>query len=552
MASAYVLSPLPLGTDGPCASCADGKEEISAVLREEVGRRSLTFALSYPWDAASTISLPLSDLPLLTAREVQQLQLSGRSKGRCCALGGLLSSSELPTSLSGLYVPGSFLLSFAGGLAALPAEVAARKLRLVLQGKEVYASSFVPLERVAGEAAAAAIAAAKRSKGKAQADPDGAVEKAWEPPLCSLWLLLRLLGGKGGFGALLKKQRRKKRANFSIDACRDLTGRRIRQAQVVTRIKTWMEKKRKEDALIAVLTQGNTEEKLPEVAPSVSLDASFISQQIAHVSEMPDLVARGLKQQVALREKHEAEKRIHMAAPQNRALYAQLRDAVELDSDDDQWSDIEADDEPSSSDQDNTSSNNASVSSSSSSSSASSRNRSALGGAAESSSSRAAAWPSSSSSGSNTSSSSSSSTSRNPSKPSTSKAAKVDAAAQALMQQLEEMRLKAASQEAAERSKRAEAEAERARAAAAAEKAAAEAAERIAREARALDVSHFSSAEELAKAVDEAVVKEKLKQLGWKCGGRPEERAARLMHLKTVDLANVPKALLARQPARKA
>ncbi|KAL8454808.1 hypothetical protein Emed_000059 [Eimeria media] len=545
MASAGVLGPLPLRSDGPCLSCADVREETSAVER-----RSLTFVLNFPWGSASAFSLPLSELPLLTAREVQQLSFADpRHEGTCCSLLGLLPSSELPTCSSGLYVPGSFLLSFAGGLAALPAEVVSQKLRLVLQGKEVHASSFVPLERVAGEAAAAAIAAAKSSRTGAQAYSDAAGEEALEPPLCSLWLLLRLPGGKGGFGALLKKQRRTKRANFSIDACRDLTGRRIRQAQVVTRIKTWMEKKRKEDALIAVLTQGNTEQKLPEAAPSVSLDASFISQQIAHVSEMPDLVARGLKQQMALQEKHEAEQRMRKAAPQNRALYAQLREAVELDSDDDQWSDIEADEEPSSSDQDTNSSHSASDSSSSSSSS--SRNRMALSGMGESSSSSAAALPSISSSGSN-STSSSSSASRGPSMQSTSKAAKADAAAQALMQQLEHMRLKAASQEAAERSKRAEAEAERARAAAAAEKAAAEAAERIAREAQALDVSKFNSAEELANAVDEAVVKEKLKQLGWKCGGRPEERAARLMHLKTVDLANVPKALLARQPARKA
>ncbi|KAL8455237.1 hypothetical protein Emag_000940 [Eimeria magna] len=546
MASAGVLGPLPLRSDGPCIPCADEREETSAVLGE-IERRSLTFVLNFPWGSASAFSLPLSELPILTAREVQRLSSADGHKDTCCALGGLLPSSELPTCSSGLYVPGSFLLSFAGGLAALPPEVASQKLRLVLHGKEVHASSFVPLERVAGEAATAAIAALRSSRAGAQAKSDAAAEKALEPPLCSLWLLLRLPGGKGGFGALLKKQRRTKRANFSIDACRDLTGRRIRQAQVVTRIKTWMEKKRKEDALIAVLTQGNTEQKLPEAAPSVSLDASFISQQIAHVSEMPDLVARGLKQQMVLREKREAEQRIRTAAPQNRALYAQLREAVELDSDDDQWSDIEADEEPSSSDQDAASSHSAS----SSSSSASSRNRTALSGAVESITSSAAAGPPiSSSDSSNTSSSSSAS--RNPSKQSTSKAAKVDAAAQALMQQLEHMRLKAASQEAAERSKRAEAEAERARAAAAAEKAAAEAAEKIAREARALDVSQFSSAEELARAVDEAVVKEKLKQLGWKCGGRPEERAARLMHLKTVDLANVPKALLARQPARKA
>jgi len=62
---------------------------------------------------------------------------------------------------------------------------------------------------------------------------------------CMIRVLFRLLGGKGGFGALLRKQtnsRGKKTKNF--DACRDLTGRRLRHSTAVDRIKEWMAKKR--------------------------------------------------------------------------------------------------------------------------------------------------------------------------------------------------------------------------------------------------------------------------------------------------------------------
>ena len=72
------------------------------------------------------------------------------------------------------------------------------------------------------------------------------------------------------------------------------------------------------------------------------------------------------------------------------------------------------------------------------------------------------------------------------------------------MQQLEQMRLKAAAALEEELQREAEAAAEAARAAALAEKAAAKIAEKVAREAQQLDVSRFNTAEELAKAVDAA------------------------------------------------
>jgi len=58
---------------------------------------------------------------------------------------------------------------------------------------------------------------------------------------CSLSLNVRLVGGKGGFGALLRgagaKAGAKKTTNY--DDCRDLTGRRIRHVKNEKKLSEW-------------------------------------------------------------------------------------------------------------------------------------------------------------------------------------------------------------------------------------------------------------------------------------------------------------------------
>lgn len=58
-------------------------------------------------------------------------------------------------------------------------------------------------------------------------------------PSCTL--LLRLRGGKGGFGSLLRgaatKAGQKKTSNF--DACRDMSGRRLRHVNAEKKLKEW-------------------------------------------------------------------------------------------------------------------------------------------------------------------------------------------------------------------------------------------------------------------------------------------------------------------------
>lgn len=55
----------------------------------------------------------------------------------------------------------------------------------------------------------------------------------------SLQLLLRLRGGKGGFGALLRGQGRDGNITTNYDACRDLQGRRLRHQKAERQLEEW-------------------------------------------------------------------------------------------------------------------------------------------------------------------------------------------------------------------------------------------------------------------------------------------------------------------------
>ena len=54
-------------------------------------------------------------------------------------------------------------------------------------------------------------------------------------------LLLRLCGGKGGFGALLRGQGRDGKITDNFDAMRDLSGRRIRHVEAEKKLQEWQQ-----------------------------------------------------------------------------------------------------------------------------------------------------------------------------------------------------------------------------------------------------------------------------------------------------------------------
>lgn len=89
------------------------------------------------------------------------------------------------------------------------------------------------------------------------ASPDGLF------PSCSL--LLRLRGGKGGFGSLLRgaatKAGQKKTNNF--DACRDMSGRRLRHVNAEKKLEEW--KTEAEDRKLEKLAEDFLKKKAKEV-----------------------------------------------------------------------------------------------------------------------------------------------------------------------------------------------------------------------------------------------------------------------------------------------
>lgn len=111
---------------------------------------------------------------------------------------------------------------------------------------------------------------------------------------CIVRVLFRLLGGKGGFGSLLRSQKGRGKKTTNLDAMRDLTGRRLRHSKAVERIKEWLQKQKRDDELVNMLTGEGPE--LPKPTPeSESLDPEFVRKLKRTAAERSSLVNEGLK-----------------------------------------------------------------------------------------------------------------------------------------------------------------------------------------------------------------------------------------------------------------
>lgn len=60
-------------------------------------------------------------------------------------------------------------------------------------------------------------------------------------------LVLKVFGGKGGFGSMLRAIGAQIEKTTNREACRDLSGRRLRDINEEKRLKNWLEKKKKEE-----------------------------------------------------------------------------------------------------------------------------------------------------------------------------------------------------------------------------------------------------------------------------------------------------------------
>ena len=72
---------------------------------------------------------------------------------------------------------------------------------------------------------------------------------------------IRLKGGKGGFGSILKAQQAVKKQTKNFDACRDLQGRRLRKLNQEKQLNEWKIKKAEEEKLLQKYIDGLNEEE---------------------------------------------------------------------------------------------------------------------------------------------------------------------------------------------------------------------------------------------------------------------------------------------------
>lgn len=129
----------------------------------------------------------------------------------------------------------------------------------------------------------------------------------------SVNVLLPLLGGKGGFGTLLKKQTGQGKKTTNFDSCRDLQGRRLRHSKAVERIKGWLETKKQEDELVAALTDKHAT-KSNDISMDVKIDQAYIDKLKQSARGKKRLVEAGLEA-AELREKDTPEPKKKKAKP---------------------------------------------------------------------------------------------------------------------------------------------------------------------------------------------------------------------------------------------
>ena len=89
-------------------------------------------------------------------------------------------------------------------------------------------------------------------------------------PEDTLTVCFRLLGGKGGFGALLRGAGRAA-ATDNTDAYRDLSGRRLRHVHADERLREWAKQSQEMQRQLAELTRLKREEKASKTAAAAEV-----------------------------------------------------------------------------------------------------------------------------------------------------------------------------------------------------------------------------------------------------------------------------------------
>ena len=91
----------------------------------------------------------------------------------------------------------------------------------------------------------------------------------------TLHLVGHLLGGKGGFGSLLRGAGRAILTD-NVDACRDLSGRRLRQANAEKRLAEWAAEARERELEKVALKHVKEQQKATQKEERAQVTVSFL------------------------------------------------------------------------------------------------------------------------------------------------------------------------------------------------------------------------------------------------------------------------------------
>lgn len=149
-------------------------------------------------------------------------------------------------------------------------------------------------------------------------------------------LLPRILGGKGGFGSMLRAIGAQIEKTTNREACRDLSGRRLRDINEEKRLKAWIEKQesREEEE---VARKKRKLEKLCAVPKHEFSDKKYEAERSALTDRAADALEEGIKMAAAAAEAEELEKRAKLAAKKvgRKTILDDEFNSDELDSSDD-------------------------------------------------------------------------------------------------------------------------------------------------------------------------------------------------------------------------
>jgi hypothetical protein len=105
-------------------------------------------------------------------------------------------------------------------------------------------------------------------------------------------LSLCLLGGKGGFGALLRGAGSKGKKTTNFDDCRDLNGRRIRHVKNEQKLVEWYQQQKQEEL------EKKNRKATPKEEPKHFFDSATYSKELEEIDEeISNAVKEGLKKE---------------------------------------------------------------------------------------------------------------------------------------------------------------------------------------------------------------------------------------------------------------